>query len=303
MIHTAFSTRLSVLCVLLFPLGMRGNDLYVSTNGTPLGPGTMVQPYDLATALAGQVGQPGDTFWLRDGTYVIGHIDTKIEGAPGQPITFRQMPAETARIDGSLTFFGSMGNVVLRDFELYSSDTNRLSAQTGVGFNPTDIKIIPGVSSYVPDMSFINLVVHDQTRHGFYIAAYASRNLVYGCLVYNNGWASPDNAEGHSFYVQSNRGTREISDNLAFNASGANFHIYENATNARLVGITLDGNLAFNAGALQAVRSYRDWIVGVDAPAVNADGIILKNNMGYYPPASAAYREVQIGRDGVNGSV
>jgi len=51
------------------------------------------------------------------------------------------------------------------------------------------------------------------------------------------------------------------------------------------------------------VRSYRDWIVGVDAPAVNADGIILKNNMGYYPPASAAYREVQIGRDGVNGSV
>ena len=69
------------------------------------------------------------------------------------------------------------------------------------------------------------------------------------------------------------------------------------------MGITLDGNVAFNAGALQAVRSYRDWIVGVDAPAVSADGIILKNNMGYYPPTSAAYREVQIGRDGVNGSV
>jgi len=263
----------------------------------------MAQPYDLATALSGQVGQPGDTFWLSGGNYLIGHIDTQIEGAPGQPITFRQLPGERARIDGSLTFYQSTGNVVLRDFELYSSDTNRLSVQTGVGFAPTDIKIIPGIASYVPDMSFINLIVHDQTRHGFYIGPYASRNLVYGCLVYNNGWASTDNAEGHSFYVQGNRGTREISDNLAFNASGANFHIYENATNARLVGITLDGNVAFNAGALQAVRSYRDWIVGVDAPAVNADGIILKNNMGYYPPASAAYREVQIGRDGVNGSV
>ncbi len=254
MFHAALNARLTVLCVLLVPLGIHGNDLHVSPNGTPSGPGTMAQPYDLATALSGQVGQPGDTFWLSGGNYLIGHIDTQIEGAPGQPITFRQLPGERARIDGSLTFYQSTGNVVLRDFELYSSDTNRLSVQTGVGFAPTDIKIIPGIASYVPDMSFINLIVHDQTRHGFYIGPYASRNLVYGCLVYNNGWASTDNAEGHSFYVQGNRGTREISDNLAFNASGANFHIYENATN-------------------------------------------------YYPPASAAYREVQIGRDGVNGSV
>jgi hypothetical protein len=213
------------------------------------------------------------------------------------------MPGEWARVDGSLTFYQSAGNVVLRDFELYSSDTNRLSVQTGVGFNPTDINIIPGVSSYVSDMSFINLIVHDQTRHGFYIAKYADRNLVYGCLVYNNGWASPDNAEGHSFYVQSNKGTREISDNMAFNASGANFHIYENTSGMRLLGITLDGNVGFNAGALQAVRSYRDWIVGVDAPAVSADGMIFRNNMGYYPAASAAYGEVQIGREGVNGSL
>ena len=289
MLQVASSARSYALCVLLFPPGLRGDDLYVSPYGTPSGPGTTAQPYDLATALSGQVGQPGDTFWLSGGDYVIGHMDTKIQGAPGQPITFRQMPGEWARVDGSLTFYQSVGNVVLRDFEMYSSDTNRLSAQTGVGFEPTDIKIIPGVSSYVPDMSFINLVVHDQTRHGFYIAENASRNLVYGCLVYNNGWASPDNAEGHSFYVQSNRGTKEISDNLAFNASGANFHIYENATNARLVGITLDGNVAFNAGAIQAVRSYRDWVIGVDAPALSADGIILKNNMSYYPPASTAY--------------
>ena len=303
MFHAALNARLSVLCFFLFPLGIQGNDLYVSPNGTPLGSGTMAQPYDLVTALSGQVGQPGDTFWLSGGNYVVGHIDTKIQGAPGQPITFRQMPGEWARVDGSLTFYQSSGNLVLRDFELYSSDTNRLSIQTGVGFNPTDIKIIPGIASYVSDMSFINLVVHDQTRHGFYIGGYVERNLVYGCVVYNNGWASPDNAEGHSFYVQSNSGTREISDNMAFNASGANFHIYENVSGMRLLGITLDGNVAFNAGALQAVRSYRDWVVGVDAPAVSADGIILKNNMGYYPPASAAFREVQIGRDGINGSV
>src|ERR1041385_2000706 len=199
MFHSNLNRRLSVFGALLFAFVVRGNDLYVSPYGTPLGPGTPTAAYDLATALSGEVGQAGDTFWLSGGDYALGHVDTKIEGAPGQPITFRQLPGEWARIDGSLTFFQSAGNVVLRDFELYSSDTNRVSAQTNAAFNPTDIRIIPGVASYVPDMSFINLVVHDQTRHGFYIGEDATRNLVYGCVVYNNGWAAPDNGGGPSF--------------------------------------------------------------------------------------------------------
>ena len=107
MVHAALGARLCVLCVLLIPLGILGNDLYVSPDGTPLGPGTMAQPYDLATALSGQAGQAGDTVWLSGGNYVIGHIDTKIEGAPGRPFTFRQTPGEWARVDGSLTFWNS----------------------------------------------------------------------------------------------------------------------------------------------------------------------------------------------------
>src|SRR5258708_19326877 len=102
--HPAVFAHLCVLCVLLVPVRIQANDLYVSTNGTPSGPGTMAQPYDLATALSGQVGQPGDTFWLRGGNYAMGHIDTKIQGAVGQPITFRKIPGEWARIDASLTF-------------------------------------------------------------------------------------------------------------------------------------------------------------------------------------------------------
>jgi len=295
--------RLYILCVLLVPFGIQGNDLHVSPSGTSLALGTTTEPYDLATALSGQVGQPGDTFWLSGGNYVIGHIDTKIAGAPGQPITFRPMPGEWARIDGSLTFFDSAGYVVFRDFELYSSDTNRVSAQREVGFDPTDINPLNGIACHSPNFSFINLVVHDHTRSGIYISEISTNTLVYGCLVYNNGWASPDNAEGHNFYVQSDIGTREITDNVAFNTAGVNFHIYENRSGARLIGVALEGNVAFHAGTLQAVRPYQDWIVGVDAPAVCADGIIVKNNMGYYSPTSGASGEVQIGREGVNGSV
>ena len=59
-------------------------------------------------------------------------------------------------------------------------------------FDVTDIKIIPGIASYSPNFSFINLVIHDQTRHGIYVSESATDNLVYGCVIYNNGWRSPD---------------------------------------------------------------------------------------------------------------
>jgi len=157
-------------CIVLTALSMQGADLYVSTNGTGTGSGTRTQPFDLATALSGQVGQPGDTFWLFRGDYRLGQLGTQIQGEAQKPITFRSMPGEKVRIDGSIVLFGTNGFVILRDFELYSSDTNRVSSQTGVGFNVTDISIIPGIASYSPNLSFINLTIHDQTRHGIYIA-------------------------------------------------------------------------------------------------------------------------------------
>jgi hypothetical protein len=127
--------------------------------------------------------------------------------------------------------------------------------------------------------------------------------VVYGCVIFNNGWRSPDNAEGHGIYVQGADGNREVKDNLVFNNSGADLHIYENNTNYHLAGITLDGNVAFNAGTLQNVRNYRDILVGVDAPAISADRIVFKNNLGYLPPSAGADDAVQIGRDGINGGV
>ena len=159
------------------------------------------------------------------------------------------------------------------------------------------------MSSYSPNFSFINLVVHDQTRHGFYVSESATNNLIYGCVVYNNGWRAPDNAEGNGLYIQSDFGTKEMSDNLVFNQSGANIHIYQNSSGGQLVGVTLDGNTAFHAGGIQNVRSYRDWIVGVDSPSRNADNIVFKNNMGYLQPGSSTLTQVQLGRDGSNGTI
>jgi hypothetical protein len=297
------TARSLVFWVLVAPLGTQATDLYISPHGSPSGPGNLGQPYDLATALSGQVGQAGDTFWLRGGNYTLGHLNTSIQGAAGRPITFRQVPGERARVDGSINFFESSGHVILRDFEICSSDTNRASSQRGVGFKVTDIQIVPGIASFVPNLSFINLIVHDQTRHGIYVSRAASNNLVYGCVVYNNGWISPDNAEGHGLHVQGTTGTTEVSDNVVLNNCGAGMHIYDDGVGSRLTGVTLDGNVAFNAGAIQNVRGYQDWIVGVDAPATSADNIVLQSNMGYVAPGSKVLRQVEIGRQGTNGYV
>jgi hypothetical protein len=295
--------RWFVLCALLVAVGARAHDFFVATNGTPSGNGTLGQPFDLTTALSGAAGQPGDTFWLTDGTYTLGHLNTTIQGAPGNPITFREVSGEQARVDGSLTFFDSAGYVVLQDLELYSSDTNRFSREINVGFNPTDITNISGIASFSPNLSFINLVVHDETGEGIYLSQTSTNNLIYGCEIYNNGWWSPDDAEGHGIYAQGWGANQDIADNIVFNNSGVGLHIYENETDYDLTDITVAGNVAFNGGAIQNVRAYSDWIVGVDAPAISADQIVFENNMGYFPESSNLDDAAQIGRDGVNGSV
>src|SRR5947199_1202905 len=104
--------RASVLLLVCSLFSSRAADLYVAPTGTASGPGTLAQPYNLATALSGSVGAAGDTFWLRGGVHSIGHIDTQIHGASGAPITFRQMPGEKARVAGSFTVWNSIGFVV-----------------------------------------------------------------------------------------------------------------------------------------------------------------------------------------------
>src|SRR5262249_27256851 len=133
-------------------LRLQAQDVYVAPDGTSAGPGTVSQPYDLATALSGELGQVGATFWLRGGDYKLGHLDATVHGARGRPVIFRGMPGENPRIDGSLTLYDSIGYVVFRDFELSSSDTNRVSRQTNAGFDVTDIAIIPGIACYAPNV-------------------------------------------------------------------------------------------------------------------------------------------------------
>ena len=86
----------------------QGAEFFVSPTGTPQGEGSIASPWDLQTALqdntspanANSVVKPGDTIWLRGGTY-FGCYVSSLKGAPEQPIILGSFPGEQAVIDAN----------------------------------------------------------------------------------------------------------------------------------------------------------------------------------------------------------
>src|SRR5450759_4848487 len=79
-------------------------DFYASpagTTGTGPGTGTITNPWALQTALAQPAAvQPGDTIWLRGGTYT-GNFTSYLTGSARAAIVVRQYPGERATLDGN----------------------------------------------------------------------------------------------------------------------------------------------------------------------------------------------------------
>src|SRR4029077_3105680 len=74
---------------------------YAAPGGTSGGSGSATRPWDLPTALAGGAGllHPGDTVWLRGGSYR-GTFTSALTGTPAAPIVVRAYPGERAVLDG-----------------------------------------------------------------------------------------------------------------------------------------------------------------------------------------------------------
>src|SRR5256885_6764862 len=112
-----------------------GTSHYVSPSGSSAADGTRARPWDLATALAGAGGRiaPGDTIWLRGGTYR-GAVVSSVHGAPGAPVVVRQYRGERAVIDAAgaaaptrrrRVFVGAGGYAVFWGFALIDSGPDR----------------------------------------------------------------------------------------------------------------------------------------------------------------------------------
>jgi hypothetical protein len=90
---------LALLVVFALPALASATDFYVSPAGNPSGDGSIGNPWDLQTALnQPSAVQPGDTVWLRAGTYV-GTFTSNLTGTSAFPIKVRQYPGERATLD------------------------------------------------------------------------------------------------------------------------------------------------------------------------------------------------------------
>ena len=273
-----------------------GRAYFAAPTGTAGGDGSERRPWDLATALAGgpRTGkrhvQPGDTIWLRGGTYR-GAFRATVAGQAGSPVVVRQLAGERAVIDGAgakrTTLYVAGDYTVFWGFELTNSDTVRTTASADVELRPN---VVVNDASHT---KYINLIVHDGGV-GFYNEPKSLDVEVSGCILFNNGWQGPDRGHGHGLYLKAFIGPLVARDNVIFNQYGYGIHAYTNATTGKLMNITLEGNVSFDNGTLATRRSLSSNLLlgGADYAA----GDVVRDNVTYYAPElTGAGSNVQIG--------
>lgn len=262
----------------------QGRAIYVSPNGVAGGDGSIGNPIDLVSALSGSgPARPGDTIWLRGGTYQ-GAFTSSLNGTAAAPIVVRQYPGERATLDNgnaptlpTLVVNGSW--TTYWGFEIMNSNPNRFVDISGRG---------TGLDVYGPNTKFINLVVHDaQVGVGFWSPAVNAE--LYGSIIYNNGIEWTDRGHGHSIYTQNGAGTKRIIDNILFN--GFSFGIHAYTQGGAIDNFVMDGNVSFNHGVLSTGGLKSDLLLGGGQVAHNA--VITANH--FYNSPGLGGRAADIG--------
>lgn len=254
------------------PVARAATDFYVSPVGS--GNGSMGNPWGLQTALSHPPAiQPGDTIWLRGGTYT-GCFDSWLEGSSSAPIWVKQYPGERAILDAGtscssvvLDIQGSYANFM--GFEVTNSNPN-WTASGDFANEPNGI--------YVNDsnnIKLINLIVHDMVGQGIGAWAENSTAEIYGSLVYYNGYGDYD----HGIYAQNQTGTKRLVDNFVFHQASHGFHAY-GSSDAYLNNFYVEGNTSFNNGILGSNAPSRNFLFGGGSLAQN---LTFNNNNSYFP--------------------
>ncbi len=209
---------------------------YVSPTGSASGNGSLENPWDLQTALNHPaVVHPGDTIWLRGGTYT-GNFISNLTGTETAPITVKQYPGEKAVLaasTGQFIFRTSAPWGIYQGFEV-------------VGTTPGRGTIRPiGVQAYSSNTKFINLVVHD-AEEGFFVSSGVDNTEVYGSIIYNNG--HEDNVGwGSGIELRSADNDQQMKwfkDNIIFNQYEWGVKGYAGGEGIR--GYNFEGNTIFN---------------------------------------------------------
>jgi len=202
-----------------------GNQWYVTPTGSSTGDGSINKPWNLQTALNHPASvKPGDTIWLREGTYK-GVVTSYLKGTATARITVRAYPGEKVKIDlydgspAKFEYFSVHSDYVdYRDLEILNTGPGLRSSselgQTGAIAELRGSLDIDGVNNRI-----INSIIHD-VSNGIGFWKQATGGEIYGSIIYHNGWYSPPAQQGHGIYTQNyDTAVKYYRENIIFNNS------------------------------------------------------------------------------------
>lgn len=267
-------TRIFIVILALIACSLQAAEWYVSTTGTNSNNGSITNPFS-ADIIANQAGvsnvkgdgshpiQPGDTVWIRGGTYVGNYTNqvnargsfymTALAGTSNQPVLFRNYNNERVIFDGRLDLF-SVSYCQFWGVEVTLSDPpkplNLTQAQqtTALGVGTYRQSGIWVLSS---GCKLINCIINDNyNSSGFFFnssntPAYGA--LLYGCIFINNGGHSLDNSYGHGVYSQNYAGTLSIVDCVFAHNFLNGLNMYS-GTSAPINDYLVQGNISYENG-------------------------------------------------------
>jgi hypothetical protein len=304
MIHTPSPhlTATAVWYLAAVLAGANAAEWYVAPNGTAQGDGSKHSPWNLQAALDQPASvQPGDTIWLRGGTYQ-GVFISKLKGSPGRPIRVRQYPNERVTLDanGINKAVLSIGltkykreevntNTWYWGFEITNTHPDRSDSTFTTHVPP---KRAHGVYTYTARrIKLINLAIHDNAL-GIGAWKFCEDMEICGNLIYHNGWEGTgvrngrrDRAHGHGIYTQNNMGRKIIRDNIVFNQFDNGIQVYTGGGSLKnpsyIDNYMVEGNTSFCNGSVSTKYYDKNILVGGGLPAKNP---VVKNNCTYVPP-------------------
>jgi hypothetical protein len=241
-------------------------EFFVAPNGTPQGDGSKDKPWDIHTALKQPAAvKPGDTIWVRGGTYR-GGFDCKLTGTEKQPIIVRNYQGEHATLDVKTS---SGGPIINGGYTIYWG----LEAMDSYSNRHPDGGSADGVCVYGPGTKCINMVVHD-TAQGFSAFNASPDSEYYGNLSYYNGNFGKDRNHGHGIYMQNIKGLKHIIDNYVGDNACEGMQIY-GSHNANVEGFRIDGNIIANNGWDQFQDAF------IVASGNTRRDLVITNNYSY----------------------
>ena len=281
-----FSPTVAVYLLGMISSVSYGATYYASPTGSAGGMGTLAAPWDLTTALAHPaVVRPGDTIFLRGGTYR-GQYRSSLAGTAAAPIVVRPYQSERAIIDGasvnsfSSPMYGAL--TILGPYTWYQGFEITNSYPTRIYPRATCFEYQHcrghGVDVFGVGTKLINLVIHD-TSDAIGLWTPAIDAEVHGCIIYYIGNQTETRGHGMGIYAQNDLGTKRITNNIIFDGFHSGIHIYGSASSV-LRNVIVEGNTIFQNGILATDPNGWGIIVGGN---VIADTITIRNNYFYNP--------------------